>query len=73
MEGLFSIKSDVYSFGVLTLEIISGQRNNSFHRSVDSPNLVGHVRTELLRSRNLFIKTLHFFKTHALYQTEVLF
>ncbi|XP_078432495.1 G-type lectin S-receptor-like serine/threonine-protein kinase B120 [Wolffia australiana] len=39
MEGLFSIKSDVYSFGVLMLEIISGQRNNSF-RQDKSPNLV---------------------------------
>ncbi|XP_059660434.1 G-type lectin S-receptor-like serine/threonine-protein kinase B120 isoform X2 [Cornus florida] len=31
MDGLFSVKSDVYSFGVLLLEIVSGQRNTSFH------------------------------------------
>ncbi|MQM16120.1 hypothetical protein Taro_049077 [Colocasia esculenta] len=43
MEGLFSIKSDVYSFGVLLLEIVSGHRNNSFHRTQDSPNLVGRA------------------------------
>ncbi|KVI01055.1 Apple-like protein [Cynara cardunculus var. scolymus] len=42
MEGLFSVKSDVYSFGVLLLEIISGQRNNSF-RSADSTNLIRHA------------------------------
>ncbi|XP_050288882.1 G-type lectin S-receptor-like serine/threonine-protein kinase RKS1 isoform X2 [Quercus robur] len=43
MEGLYSIKSDVFSFGVLTLEIISGKRNN--HYLVGSPylNLIGHV------------------------------
>ncbi|XP_022142139.1 putative receptor-like protein kinase At4g00960 [Momordica charantia] len=29
-HGQFSIKSDVFSFGVLILEIISGQKNNSF-------------------------------------------
>lgn len=42
MEGLFSVKSDVYSFGVLLLEIISGERNNSF-RSSDSSNLIRHA------------------------------
>lgn len=46
MEGLFSVKSDVYSFGVLLLEIISGQRNNSF-RSEDSTNLIRHVSSLL--------------------------
>ncbi|KAL4593750.1 hypothetical protein ACB092_M014800 [Castanea dentata] len=30
MHGQFSVKSDVFSFGVLVLEIISGQKNNSF-------------------------------------------
>ncbi|XP_022720564.1 putative receptor-like protein kinase At4g00960 isoform X2 [Durio zibethinus] len=30
MQGHFSVKSDVFSFGVLLLEIISGQKNNSF-------------------------------------------
>ncbi|KAL5579257.1 hypothetical protein UlMin_011699 [Ulmus minor] len=33
MEGLFSVKSDVYSFGILLLEIVSGRKNTSFHRS----------------------------------------
>ncbi|KAG8382491.1 hypothetical protein BUALT_Bualt05G0082800 [Buddleja alternifolia] len=30
MHGQFSVKSDVFSFGVLVLEIISGQKNNTF-------------------------------------------
>ncbi|XP_034691903.1 G-type lectin S-receptor-like serine/threonine-protein kinase CES101 isoform X1 [Vitis riparia] len=33
MEGIFSVKSDVYSFGVLLLEIVSGQKNKSFHHN----------------------------------------
>ncbi|KAF5188438.1 Cysteine-rich receptor-like protein kinase [Thalictrum thalictroides] len=33
MHGHFSVKSDVFSFGVLVLEIISGQKNNSFYQS----------------------------------------
>ncbi|KAG0451238.1 hypothetical protein HPP92_026538 [Vanilla planifolia] len=35
MQGQFSVKSDVYSFGVLLLEIISGQRNKTYHSDVD--------------------------------------
>ncbi|GMI72776.1 hypothetical protein like AT4G21390 [Hibiscus trionum] len=42
MEGLFSVKSDVYSFGVLLLEIVSGQRNNSF-RSFDHTSLLAYA------------------------------
>ncbi|XP_015571970.2 receptor-like serine/threonine-protein kinase SD1-8 isoform X3 [Ricinus communis] len=32
-SGQFSEKSDVFSFGVILLEIVSGRRNTSFHRS----------------------------------------
>ncbi|MBA0577363.1 hypothetical protein Golob_024138 [Gossypium lobatum] len=32
MHGQFSVKSDVFSFGVLVLEILSGQKNSSFHK-----------------------------------------
>ncbi|KAF7000645.1 hypothetical protein CFC21_016507 [Triticum aestivum] len=42
-EGQFSIKSDVFSFGVLLLEIISGKRNNGFHQTGNSGNLLGYV------------------------------
>jgi len=43
MEGIYSIKSDVFSYGVLTLEIISGKRNNYHHVGSPSLNLIGHV------------------------------
>ncbi|XP_022720553.1 putative receptor-like protein kinase At4g00960 [Durio zibethinus] len=36
IQGHFSVKSDVFSFGVLLLEIISGQKNNSFHHGENS-------------------------------------
>jgi hypothetical protein len=43
MEGLYSIKSDVFNYGVLTLEIISGKRNNYHHIGSASLNLIGYV------------------------------
>ncbi|XP_010928165.1 G-type lectin S-receptor-like serine/threonine-protein kinase B120 isoform X1 [Elaeis guineensis] len=43
MEGLFSVKSDVYSFGILVLEIVTGRRNNSFHHTENSQNIVGYA------------------------------
>jgi hypothetical protein len=43
MEGLYSTKSDVFSYGVLTLEIISGKRNNHCHVGNPRLNLIGHV------------------------------
>lgn len=43
MEGLFSVRSDVYSFGILILEIITGQKNSSFHHMEGSLNIVGYV------------------------------
>ncbi|XP_019089322.1 PREDICTED: putative cysteine-rich receptor-like protein kinase 16 isoform X1 [Camelina sativa] len=43
-NGQFSMKSDVYSFGVLTLEIILGKKNSSFHQIHGSVcNLVSYV------------------------------
>jgi hypothetical protein len=47
MEGLYSIKSDVFSYGVLTLEIISGKRNNYRHVGSLSLNLIGYVSKSL--------------------------
>ncbi|CAN6205695.1 unnamed protein product [Urochloa humidicola] len=43
MEGLFSVRSDVYSFGILILEIVSGQKNSSFHHMEGSLNIVGYA------------------------------
>ncbi|KAK4485173.1 hypothetical protein RD792_007786 [Penstemon davidsonii] len=40
MHGQFSVKSDVFSFGVLVLEIISGQKNNSFGNGEDIEDLI---------------------------------
>nr|XP_023924672.1 G-type lectin S-receptor-like serine/threonine-protein kinase RKS1 [Quercus suber] len=43
MEGLYSTKSDVFSYGVITLEIISGKRNNHYHDASPWLNLIGHA------------------------------
>ncbi|KAG6511103.1 hypothetical protein ZIOFF_029156 [Zingiber officinale] len=45
LHGLLSIKSDVFSYGVLTLEILTGQKNNSYRgsSSVYSVDLVTHI------------------------------
>ncbi|XP_039168299.1 cysteine-rich receptor-like protein kinase 10 isoform X2 [Eucalyptus grandis] len=43
MEGLYSTKSDVFSLGVLVLEIITGERNASFHLSRRAPTLAAYA------------------------------
>ncbi|XP_030442377.1 cysteine-rich receptor-like protein kinase 10 [Syzygium oleosum] len=43
MEGLYSTKSDVFSFGVLVLEMITGERNASFHLSRRAPTLAAYA------------------------------
>lgn len=43
MHGYLSKAADVFSFGVLVLELISGQRNNSFNLDVDAQNLLDWV------------------------------
>ncbi|KAM1797013.1 hypothetical protein ACFX11_037180 [Malus domestica] len=43
MHGHFSVKSDVYSFGVLVLEIVSGQKNNSFHHGENVEDLLSYA------------------------------
>ncbi|XP_021748141.1 putative receptor-like protein kinase At4g00960 [Chenopodium quinoa] len=40
LAGQFSVKSDVYSFGVIILEVVTGQRNNFFHRSQHEEGLL---------------------------------
>ncbi|XP_021719471.1 cysteine-rich receptor-like protein kinase 25 [Chenopodium quinoa] len=44
VAGVFSIKSDVYSFGVMLLEIVSGQSNNLFIRSLGHDSLTNYAR-----------------------------
>ncbi|KAH9673068.1 putative cysteine-rich receptor-like protein kinase 30 [Citrus sinensis] len=46
-RGHFSIKSDVFSFGVLVLEIISGQKNNSFRIGEEAEDLLTYVNPTL--------------------------
>jgi serine/threonine protein kinase len=48
MHGQFSEKSDVFSFGVITLEIVSGKRNNRPIESHDFEDLVRTVSIEIL-------------------------
>lgn len=55
MGGIFSTKSDVYSFGVLTLEIISGRKNNSFYNADRVLNIVGYVCQANLSMIKIFI------------------
>ena len=43
MFGQFSIKSDVFSFGVLILEIMSGQKNTSYHNGENVEYLLNYV------------------------------
>ncbi|KAM4106089.1 hypothetical protein ACB094_04G041100 [Castanea mollissima] len=43
MHGQFSVKSDVFSFGVLVLEIISGQKNNSFRNGENIEDLLSYA------------------------------
>ena len=48
MLGQFSVKSDVFSFGVLILEIISGQKNNSFRHGDHVEYLVSYVSSNTI-------------------------
>ncbi|KAG6638942.1 cysteine-rich receptor-like protein kinase 29 isoform X2 [Carya illinoinensis] len=43
MHGHFSVKSDVFSYGVLVLEIVCGQKNDSFENGENTENLLSHA------------------------------
>ncbi|KAB2041642.1 hypothetical protein ES319_D02G161700v1, partial [Gossypium barbadense] len=45
LRGQYSVKSDVYGFRVLVLEIISGQKINSFTNREVGDSLLTHVRS----------------------------
>ncbi|KAL1113063.1 hypothetical protein V6Z11_D02G166900 [Gossypium hirsutum] len=47
LRGQYSVKSDVYGFRVLVLEIISGQKINSFTNREVGDSLLTHVRCVL--------------------------
>ncbi|RZC86571.1 hypothetical protein C5167_029922 [Papaver somniferum] len=50
MHGKFSVKSDVFSFGVLVLEILTGRRNNSFHKSEIARDLLSYCTADISSS-----------------------
>ena len=43
MHGQFSFKSDVFSFGVLLLEIVIGQKNNTFYQTDRGGDILSYV------------------------------
>ena len=44
-RGQFSVKSDVFSFGVIILEMVAGQKNNTFHIEDSGDGLINYVST----------------------------
>ena len=43
IHGQFSVKSDVFSFGVLVLEMVTGQKNNTFRGLDNEEGLLNYV------------------------------
>ncbi|KAK8988663.1 hypothetical protein V6N11_030043 [Hibiscus sabdariffa] len=43
MDGIYSTRSDMFSFGVLLMEIVTGRKNNSFHRVSGPLSLVAYA------------------------------
>ena len=41
----FSMKSDVFSFGMIVLEMVAGQKNNTFHIQDNGDGLVNYAST----------------------------
>ena len=44
-HGKFSMKSDVFSFGMIALEMVAGQKNNTFYIPDNGDGLVNYVST----------------------------
>ncbi|KAI3413038.1 Protein kinase domain-containing protein [Psidium guajava] len=55
MHGSLSKAADVFSFGVLVLELITGQRNNSFNLDVDAQNMLDWAYKMYKKGRSLEI------------------
>lgn len=53
MHGKFSVKSDVFSFGILVLEIVSGEKNNSFQQGENPDDLLSYVSINISFSYTL--------------------
>ncbi|KAL7240203.1 hypothetical protein ACSBR2_005967 [Camellia fascicularis] len=60
MNGHLSVKADVFSFGVVILELISGQKNSTFNRSLDDQNLLEWVSTSSICLQYNFTVVLFF-------------
>ena len=46
----FSVKSDVFSFGVIVLEMVAGQKSNSFQIEDSGDGLIDYVSTSAFPS-----------------------
>ena len=44
-HGQFSVKSDVFNFGVIILEMVAGQKNNTFQIEDSGDGLIDYVST----------------------------
>ena len=44
-HGQFSVRSDVFSFGVIVLEMVAGQKNNTFQIEDSGDGLIDYVST----------------------------
>ena len=47
LHGQFSVKSNVFSFGVLVLEMVTGQKNNTFRGEDNREGLLNYVSSNI--------------------------
>ena len=63
MFGQYSIKSDIFSFGVLVLEIVSGQKNTSYHNGENMEYLLNYVSRNTKGKISFFFFSFFFLRT----------